>query len=330
MSELMLVFWLLVVVVGLLISALGSGLETGFYSLNPVRLRVMEHQGVKAARQLAHYVITPTAFLATLLIINNAGAKMATHAAAVLLKTRDLTEWQVVGFDALIMMPLLFVFAETLPKDLFSAHADRLVYQFVRPLVVMIRVCRWSGLLPLLIGTSGLFMRAIGIRNSNVAMNPRRYFHTLIKEGVGHGIISDDQSAIVQRILELGGRTVEDEMVSWANGITIGMNEPPMRLWELAHQTSRSRFPVVDDGGQVAGVLDVGDVLIYERDQCPPVKTLMTSFATIDAATPLREGLAKLQRESVPLAIVGTQDCPVGLVTLKDLVEPITGELASW
>ena len=86
----------------------------------------------------------------------------------------------------------------------------------------------------------------------------------------------------------------------------------------------------MDDGGQVAGVLDIGDVLIYERDQCPPVKTLMTSFATIEAATPLREGLAKLQRESVSLAIVGTQDRPVGLVTLKDLVEPITGELASW
>ena len=59
---------------------------------------------------------------------------------------------------------------------------------------------------------------------------------------------------------------------------------------------------------------------------------LLRAATTFEPSTPLREALATLRSRRETMAIiVGPDDRnPLGLVTLKDLVEPITGELAAW
>jgi CBS domain containing-hemolysin-like protein len=46
---------------------------------------------------------------------------------------------------------------------------------------------------------------------------------------------------------------------------------------------------------------------------------------------PLRDALRTLQEQRRAIAIVvDEQDKPIGVVTVKDLIEPLTGELATW
>ncbi|HSH49077.1 MAG TPA: hypothetical protein VK991_10875, partial [Halomonas sp.] len=65
----------------------------------------------------------------------------------------------------------------------------------------------------------GLFthavLAAIGERAGQAAFHPRRQVEHLVREGVGYGLLSDEQSAIVQRVLTLASRRVRDEMVPW-------------------------------------------------------------------------------------------------------------------
>ena len=56
----------------------------------------------------------------------------------------------------------------------------------------------------------------------------------------------------------------------------------------------------------------------------------MTEVQTLRADLPLRTALRRLQLRGAGIAIVTDGDRPVGVVTVKDLVEPITGELTSW
>jgi CBS domain containing-hemolysin-like protein len=168
--------------------------------------------------------------------------------------------------------------------------------------------------------------------------HPRRQVYQYIREGVGRGLLSDEQSSIAQRVLALSSRRVRDEMVPWPQVITVSIDAPAATLWELADRTSRSRFPVVDAGGQVCGILHLLEVLIRDRDACPPVRELMTPAVTLDADASLRTGLRLLQDRRAHMAVVfetvaagdGRRQRPVGIVTPKDLVETITGELASW
>ena len=143
-------------------------------------------------------------------------------------------------------------------------------------------------------------------------------------------MLSDEQSAIVGRVLELGTRSVADEMVSWDQVTTIGIDDPPQVMWDLANRTSHARFPVTDTTGAVRGVVSVYDCLIHKQASCPPLRHLMTPATTLDINTPLRAALTQLQTQHAALAVVTSQGKPVGVATVKDLVEPITGELASW
>ncbi|MEM6854931.1 MAG: CNNM domain-containing protein [Planctomycetota bacterium] len=323
-------FWAGVMLAGFAGSALYSGMETGAYTLNRVRLQVLADGGQRAAVALRKLVDKPATLLATLLIGNNVANYLGTAGLAVILESMALSDWQSILLNTLIVTPLLFVFGETLPKDTMAAHSDRLM----PPLTPILTGSRWvftfTGVVPLVRLFSAGVLKLLGQPGGDRAFPPRKRVEMLVREGVGHGILSDEQSAIVDRVLRLGGRTVRQEMVAWTEVLSVKVNDPPSRLWELADRSSRSRYPVTDERGQVVGVVDVFDALLHEPGACPPIRELMNEPHSLSPDTPLRQALQRLQTEGMPIAVVTEADRPVGVVTVKDLVEPITGDLSSW
>lgn len=327
--------WLALMLVGFAGSALYSGLETGAYTLNPVRLHVRSAGHNASATRLRRLLDRPPVLLATLLIGNNIMNNLGTSGLTTLLDGVGFGFWETIAITVLVATPVLFVFGETLPKDLFAAHADRLMY----PLERVLTASRWAftlcGLVPLVTLFSGVVTRMMGKGEGGgggvAGLQPRGRVGAMVREGVGHGVLSDEQSAIVERVLRLGERTVGDEMTPWDQTLCVRASDPPARLWELAETTSRSRFPLMEERG-VVGLVDVMDALAYgDAASCPPVRELMRDVIWLPADWPLRRGLGELQRRHVPLAVVRDEGGrPVGVVTVKDLVEPITGELASW
>lgn len=326
------ILWLGLMLLGFAGSALFSGLETGAYSLNRVRLQIYHHQEHAAARTLRQMLDQPTELLTTLLIGNNATNYLGTASLAVILQGYNFSDWTAILLNTLIVTPMLFVFGETLPKDLFAAYSDRLMYRLAPVLQGTRRLFTWTGLVPLIGVFTRVLMAGMGQSGQMRPFHPRRQVQVLVKEGVGYGLLSDDQSAMVERVLELGDRSLRDEMVPWKQVETIRADAPPAMLWELADRSSHTRFPVLDGRGQVVGVISVMHALLHHQPEtCPPIRQLMHPVTELPATTPLRRGLTELQRRRIPLVIVtDSHGHPVGLVTMKDLIEAITGELASW
>ncbi|MEX0886980.1 MAG: CNNM domain-containing protein [Phycisphaeraceae bacterium] len=323
--------WSVVMFLGFAASALYSGMETGAYSLNRVRLQIQHHQRDASARTLHRLLADPVRLLTALLIGNNLANYLSTAGLTVIMGHAGLSPWQAIIVNTLIITPILFVFGETLPKDLFAAYADRLMYRLAPVLHASDRLFTWTGLAPLIGGVTRPLMRGLGQGSRATAFHPRRQVEHLMREGVGYGLLSDDQSAIVERVLSLADRRVRDEMTPWHDVITVSVDDDPATLWQLADRTSRSRFPVLDARGRVAGELSLLDALMHEKEQCPPIAELMQPPIMIPASMPLRRGLAQLQQGKVALAIVtDARNRPVGIVTIKDLVEAITGELTTW
>lgn len=326
MSTLETVLWSGAMLVGFIGSALFSGLETGVYSLNRVRLQVLVHQGFAAARVLREETERITRLLSTLLIGNNITNNLGVAALGILLEARGVTGWWNVIVNTMIVTPILFVFGETLPKDLFAAFADRLMY----PLARVLRVSRWVFTVTGLVALTEGFSRLLG-GQTGAASHPRWRVESLVKEGLGHGLLSDEQTAIVGRVLGLSSKRVEDEMTPWDEVSTVGVDSTTDELWRIADQTWRSRFPVVDRSGAVVGVLNLRDVLIQDRSECPSVEELMTPIERLSTDLPIRKALSQMQAHRLPMAVIeDAQGVSVGLVTIKDLVEPITGELSNW
>ncbi|MEM6392717.1 MAG: CNNM domain-containing protein [Planctomycetota bacterium] len=324
-------FWLALMTLGFFGSALYSGMETGAYRINRVRLHIRLQRGDRRVRSLDRLLKNPTLLLATLLIGNNLANYMGTASLSVILDAQSLAEWQVILLNTAIVTPMLFVFGEVLPKDLFSRFSDALMPRLAWVLRASEVVYTALGLVPVVRGFGAAVLRLTGKRESVRVTHPRRTFHTLVREGVGYGLISDEQSALADRVLQLAGKTVADEMTPWAEAVTVGAGDPVESVWELIDRSGRSRLPVLGDDGRVVGVLNTLEVLFAGREASGEVGGVMGPVVRLEGEMPLRSGLARMQAEHVGLAVVVGEDGePAGLVTVKDLVEPVTGELTSW
>jgi len=324
------IFWWSLLLLGVAGSALFSGIETGVYNVNRVRLHLFEHQGKTSARILSRMLLKPMPMLATLLIANNISNYLGTSALTLLLQGGGYTDGQIVIINVLIITPLLFVFGETLPKDLFAAHSDRWTYVFIRPLNGLKLLFTFTLVLPLVLAFTRVTMWAMGMASQPQRLHPRLLVGHLMKEGVGYGVVSDEQSAIVERVLSLANRTVRDEMIKWQNVRTVPHNATTDFLLMLANTTSHSRFPVVDADGSVKRVLNITHVLAHPRDAVPPLSQIAKPALFLEARTPVRAALRTMQTSHAGLAVVRDGGRHVGIVTMKDLVEPITGELRGW
>lgn len=331
MSTWQIILWLVLMFVGFGASALFAGMEIGSYSLNRVRLQIFQHQRHRGARILSRMVNNPVSLLTTLLAGTNIASYLGTAAVAVFMQAGGLSDWETIALNTIIVTPILFIFCETLPKDLFAAHADALMYRLAFVLEFFRRLFTYIGLVPLIGLLIRGVMRLLGQRGTIHPFHPRRQVQALVKQGVGYGLLSDEQSAIVERVLNLASRRLRDEMTPWSRTLTIAVDAPPGKLWELADRTSHSRFPIVQADGRVAGVVHVMDALKLGRDNCPPIRELMRPPTFLAAKLPLRQALAELQKQQSGMAIVvDAHQRPLGVATVKDLVEAITGELASW
>jgi len=326
------VMWALLAAVGLLGSAMFSGLETGIYRLNRIRLHLRVNQHQRNAVLLSRMTANPNRMLGSLLIGNNIANYAASMGITALLEAAALGEWRIVGITALLLTPLLFVFGEVLPKDFFQNFTDNVTYRFARFLWYTQKLLLFSGLLPLIDLLSRAIAWSLGASQEyRLSLHPRRVITRLIQEGAGVGVISLYQSDIIHRVLHPTERRVEDAMVPWDDIVQFRVNQPIEAFWSLADRSPHSRFPVVDTSGVPIGFVHVLDVMVHHPESCPPIESLTVQAPRLPENLSLREALVKLQETRSAMGFVtDPRDNIVGIVTAKDLVEPIVGELDVW
>jgi len=330
MPEADLLFWTVLMLLGFIGSALFSGMETGAYRLNRVRLYVYASQGSSSAKSLEHVVAKPASLIGTLLIGNNLCNYVGTAGLGVILASFEMPVWQAVLINTVLVTLVLFVFGETLPKDLFAAHADRLMYPLAKVLVFLRTLFTWTGVLPIVVAISALAIKIVG-KGEGGALTPRKRVEHMVREGAGVGLISNEQTELAQRALALSKRRILAECTPWQHVMTIRERADRAALCRMVESTPRSRMPVVNSRGRIVGVVDMIDALLIDENTATPVREAMEPAVFLPGSTTVRQAMARMQTEHIGLAIVTRADGkPAGVVTLKDLVEPLTGEIINW
>lgn len=330
MIDLYLLLWGLLMLLGFFGSALFSGMETGAYRLNRVRLYVQASQGRSAAKSLERIVAKPASLIGMLLIGNNISNYVGTAGLGVILGALHLPVWQAVVINTILVTLVLFIFGETLPKDLFAAHADRLMYPLAKFLVFLRVLFTWTGLLPVVVAISAVAIRIVG-KAEGGALSPRKRVEQMVREGAGVGLISNEQTELAQRALGLSKRRVLAECTPWARVLTVNEHIDRAGLCRLIQRTPRSRLPAVDSRGRIVGVVDMIDALLIAPSDPTPVRSAMKPAVYLQGTMTVRDALAQMQRDHIGLAVVRRSDGkPAGVVTVKDLIEPLTGEIANW
>lgn len=317
-----------ILIVGLLLSALYSGLETGLYTINRIRLDVRAAAKIPSAMRIKSLIDKPTRMLAVLLVCNNIANYLASYGTARLLDQTSLGPFLSITLNAFCLIPVLFIFGEVLPKDLFRAHTDSWTYTYSLPLKWADKLFRWTGVVPVVSIIGNVAQKILG-SESDIEPSPRRRFGLLFKEGLGTGAISDEQTTLADRVLTMRSLTVASEMVPWARVSCVNINATSSQRNASLRNSPHTRFPVVDKSGQVQGVLPaIAALLELEK----PTSDIMQPVQFIDSTMSVGQAIKQVRGSGQAIAIVTSPNSktPIGVVTLKDLVEPLVGELAAW
>ncbi len=319
---------IVVAVIGVVGSALFSGVETGLYVVNRVRLAVLAGRGHRPSVRLEAELERPERLLATLLIANNAANYAGSLGVAAILNTLALPAWGVVILNTIVVVPILFVLGETIPKDLFRTHADRWTGRFVGPLVLFRRLLTVIGLVPLLSLVDRLVQWLVG-GDKGATASPRGRVTRFIRESAASGSLSAAQLDLADRALSLRRLSLAKEMTPWRQVVHVRVPELDRDPRLLARRTMRSHLPVVDAEGRVLGVVGLQDLLLAEGKDS--VASMDVDIPRFRADTPVFAALETLRQSHRPMGVVeGADRRPLGVVTLKDLVEPLLGDLRAW
>ena len=309
------------VILGTLLSALFSGLETGLYTMNRVRLELRVAAGDRTALILASLIARPRRMLAVILLGNNAANQLGAWSIARMLHGAGMGQLASIVIDTLILVPLLLIVAEVLPKDLFRAHGDRWCHRLAQPLRIFELILTWTGIALLVDWFGWLVSRLVG-GNPQPEASARHRMSDLLKEGIDAGVLSSRQTALLDRALQLREHTVEDLMVPWSNVSRLS-NEADRSALNTAIQSGWSRLPVVDGNGSVTGILSILDLSSKDQD----IRDIeLSDPLPLSPHTHADAALRSLRAHHASMAIVrSTNGSPLGMVTIKDLARPLIG-----
>jgi len=140
------------------------------------------------------------------------------------------------------------------------------------------------------------------------------------------GVIDRNASALLQEIIELSDLRLDDIMVPRVDMIAYDVDGDRQGLLDLFRRTHLRRVPVYEGSiDRVVGLIHAKR-LFLEGEQ--PLRNLVTPVLFVPEAATVERTLVQLRVRRVQLAVVVDEyGGTAGLVTLKDILEEIVGEL---
>jgi CBS domain containing-hemolysin-like protein len=226
--------------------------------------------------------------------------------------------------STLVLTPFLFIFGEILPKDTFRMRAETIVYNWSGPLRF---ACVALRPLALLFRWFGRLTRALPrARTTPDAMLGRERLGQLVHEVAEEGVLTPEQSRMVRNVMRVSSLPVRDAMVpvDAVDAVDVGFDRA--ELLRVSARNAHSRLPLRD--GDFVGVVHVLD-LVFSPET--PLAGLVREAPRIPAEETVEMALHSLRRGRHTMGFVtGDGGRTLGIVTVKDLVEEVSGELPAF
>ena len=221
----------------------------------------------------------------------------------------------------ILLAPVLFVYGELLPKNLFLQAPNRLLRLVAAPLLVLAAVLLPASLL--LWGLSRLLARWLGESTEAIRLRlARGELRRALEEGQEAGILQPVQQALADAVFQLGNRPVAPMAVPPDRVARARADMARDEVLRLARRYRLSVIPVesAKQPGKLDGYYRTIDVLLAGDDRMPDVLPLPEVLAD----EPHLAALARLHNEQAAMArVVDRRGQIVGVVTLEQLREPL-------
>jgi putative hemolysin len=322
----MIEYYLLIIFI--LSSAYFSGIEIAVYCVNHVRLQYKVDRGDRSAKIIKKLLNDPQALICTILIGNNIVNYLASAIFTNIISKK--VSYANSGLTAtLILAPIMLIFAEVMPKDICQRNADKFLYPASPGIRFFSHI--FSPLVYVLKGVNKIPQFFLKNVNKRTAIFTPYRLGFFIREGAKEGVISGYQDMMTRNIMRLGSIPIRKIMIPLNKATVVSSEINVEQMKVLAKNVRFSRIPVFKGPrSNIVGVINVFDFLSVCTEESK-ISDFLKETEHIGADTLIDDALVRMQKTKQRMAIVvDKNNKPIGIVTIKDLVEEIVGELMEW
>ncbi|MBW8002457.1 MAG: DUF21 domain-containing protein [Planctomycetes bacterium] len=325
-------------VLSVILAGLFAGSETGMYQLSRLRLRFGVEQKRFSFLVLSKVLRNSNALLLTILLSTNLLYYGATSIVTFMLLRSFGSEHTVEIFTTLITVPILFVFSELIPKNIFFYRADSLMPYVSGVLFVFHKVLTWCGVIMVLEAFSNWFAKLTGSASlSRVAIKSTRqpYIKAIYEETREEGFLSQTQMGILNRLEGISHLSVKSVMTSLGNAQMVSRNIGRLELLKKLESCVYTRLLVYYlSPSNVVGFVDIYQSLAAAQE-FSSLSQFISPIRKIASDTSVTDAINIMQDEGQKIVLVTRKghhgrERPIGIITMKDLAEELLGELVEW
>lgn len=325
--------WIIVssiALLGLFLSGFFSGAETGLYRANRLRLHLGVRRRDPQALRLASVLDDEQGALSVTLVGTNFANYATTTAVAYLFaELLQLGETGSELYTVAIVTPIIFVFGEMVPKNLFQLHPDKLLGYGSHLLAIANRLFRLTGIVWGLKRLAAALNRLAGTDSQRVgALGSKWRVAGMLQEALAGDTLGKDQSDLIDRVCRLSETPLHTVMVPRDRVRVIAADAGRRALLRIERKTGYAQLPVFDaTSRRIIGTAKVDELL--QSTDWQVVGDRLAQPLTLRPHETVAAAIASLQRANASMAVVidrGGQ--MLGIVTLKDLLGEVLGELA--
>lgn len=306
----------LAIAVCLTLSFVFSGTEAGLLSFNRVRLHHLARQRDPAAVRLEQLLEKPTRLFVTVLFVTS----LMNIVVVVLLANRlvALFGWSGYALTLLIAVPVVLLVVEILPKSIFRRFPYRALASIARLLEFassLLTPVMWVGT-----WIAQWFLRLRRPREIFLAREDLKYVTSEIER---MGSLSSIERRMIHNVVDFRSLRVRDVMVKMEAVIFVRPDSPLDDVLRLSKETKFDRFPVIDETGKIAGVVNVFDLIVDRRPDTVALQYLRRILTvTADQTAPLVIRRLRATPQGLAAVVTGSGQT-VGIVSVEDLLNPL-------
>lgn len=307
----------------MMLSAFFSGSETGFYRVTRFRLLLDGLGGDRIARSLLWLTNHPALFVATTLVGNNIANYLVSLSVVLMCQSVPTSAGQVVEFMAPVALsPIIFVYGELLPKNLFYQAPNRLLRRF-GPLFLLFTVI-FAPLAALLWALGRLIEWLLGQAPLRLKLTlARRELQQVLEEGHAAGILRPAQRDLAHNLFATASRRASEFAVPIPRATLFQIGQDKTEVLRVARRQRCSVAPVHDLQSQrLIGYVRIVDLVLDPSPTLHPGS--VRPLIDIRADEPHIAALTRLQSEREELAkLTNKQGQVVGLLFAEGLTNPL-------
>lgn len=318
---------IIIILLCILLEGFFAGSEMGVISCNRIRMSNLIDKKDKRARIIMSFLENPENFLGTTLVGVNFSVIISSSVATAIMSRYVKTPGQDALITTILLLPLVLIFGEMIPKIIYQQYSNRLSLISAYPLKLASFILFPFVFLATKISNlvSKIFVKRGLKRNPYVS---REEIRLLMLEAAKQGVLDKPEIDMAREIFDFGRTDVQSVMVPLNKVMSASDLSTTEGILELISQSGYSRIPIYSGKeDNIIGTIEISD-LVSKDIENKDLKDLILPPYKVEWNKSIEDILKDFQQNEENVAIViNREGKAIGIATIEDIVEEIVGEI---